>query len=98
MTRWVQRYDRLGDIDQQRVLLERALAINEREYGRALGVCTGRPAVLDVIRPTELTIPICSGVFWLGPCLVGGPDHHTVATTLVNLGSVYGRSVGPKLA
>ena len=31
--RGIERYDRLGNINKQKELLERALAINEREYG-----------------------------------------------------------------
>ena len=35
------RYDRLGNINKQKELLERALKINEREYGGELGTLGG---------------------------------------------------------
>lgn len=81
-------YDRLGNIQKQKELLERALAINEREYGRNLRV------LLRLKSWYKRCIPcIHTSIFqYHGMGTWGwGPDHHVVATTLVNLGSVYGR-------
>lgn len=77
-------YDRLGNIQKQKELLERALAINEREYGRNLRV------LLRLKSWYKRCIP-CIPQFFNIMAWGWGPDHHVVATTLVNLGSVYGR-------